>query len=810
MGQNRAAFAGQIADVPVPELIRTVTAGEGSGVVHFETTLGSATLWFSPGALVDADMGRFHMEAAVERLARVENGTFEVEYKPISRPSLIKTPLDELLARIEGTESGARRIRKRRRQTVWRPTAGGQARAAQPDPPEQVSKPAPPSEPRPETATPIRAVRSTDLPVAGAWTPPAKEAARPTPPAPARSDRTVIAAAPVPSPPSRPPTPRSPTLFGSVPTPPPPTPQSLFGTTPPAGDPARASTVARAIGLSPETSAGVPTAIVPADSQPCSAPAVVGRYEVLLRIARGGMGTVYLCRITGEGGFRRLFALKVIRDHLSRNPEYVEMLLQEARIASRLHHPNVVGIVDIGTFADQHYLVMDYVEGCTLSDLLKIHASNRPPHLLVPIMLDALTGLHAAHTLTDDDGSPLTLVHCDVSPQNMLVGTNGVCRITDFGVARAARVFHGDAPGGGEHARVTRGKPAYLSPEQVLGESLDHRSDVFSAGVVLWNALTGSQLFGGDSPEATLRQVLERPIPPPSSAGLRPPACFDKVVLRALQRDRTRRYQSAEEMLIDLRRVAITQDYLAPPSEVATWVTNTFGQQLELRRRAAGIGTPNQDSQPILIGELAPAEAGTPTVEAEESMSHTTVLPPGGFARRREAARSIQRVLILGLSSLAAAVLIIIGLVRPDWIRGGVMNDYGDYVVKERTPVAKPNEDGETEGSDTVALDETGHDSAGVAVEEAPDTDTMGATEASTDTLEPEPDLEIDPDDEPQEVLGKNDPPKRPPGPKPKPQGRSPDADAASDPSLAPTKPPPLAPPDLPDLARSGEPGDDE
>ncbi|MFO0633943.1 MAG: serine/threonine-protein kinase [Nannocystaceae bacterium] len=162
-----------------------------------------------------------------------------------------------------------------------------------------------------------------------------------------------------------------------------------------------------------------------------SAPAVVGRYEVLLRIARGGMGTVYLARVTGEGGFRRLFALKVIRDHLSQNDDYVRMLLQEARIASRLHHPNVVGIVDIGTLANQHYLVMDYVEGCTFSELLKVHRRTRPPHLIVPLMLDALSGLHAAHSLVDDDGSPLVLVHCDSSPQNMLVGTNGICRITD-------------------------------------------------------------------------------------------------------------------------------------------------------------------------------------------------------------------------------------------------------------------------------------------------------------------------------------------------------------------------------------------
>ena len=177
------------------------------------------------------------------------------------------------------------------------------------------------------------------------------------------------------------------------------------------------------------------------------------------------------------------------------------MLFRSARIASRLHHPNVVGIVDIGNLANQHYLVMDYVEGCTLSELLKVHRKTRPPHLIIPIVLDALTGLHAAHSLTDDDGSPLTLVHCDFSPQNMLVGTNGICRTTDFGIARASNALP-------ERSSITRGKPAYLAPEQITGRPFDHRADIFASGVVLWNALTGEQLFKGDTPEEVLDKVL--------------------------------------------------------------------------------------------------------------------------------------------------------------------------------------------------------------------------------------------------------------------------------------------------------------
>jgi serine/threonine protein kinase len=798
LGQVRAAFAGQIADVPVLELIRTITGAAQSAVVHFETTFGSATLWFAGGTILDAEMKGSRPEAAVERIATVDTGTFEVEYKPVSRPATFTMPVADLLARLHAQAPPASG-----EQTGWRPDdswppAGGGGPAAKLDEP-------------PASNTWVRAVRSTGMKTnLEQLDPPAL----PSTLAPRPLDRT-----------DRPPSPRPPPASPRAPVgesePP------MLATSTPAPAPSdRIASIARTIGLTVPTpdvvrptgvpsaiplhEPGAPSAISPADSQP-TAPAVVGRYEVLLRIARGGMGTVYLCRVTGEGGFRRLFALKVIRDHLSRNPEYVEMLLQEARIASRLHHPNVVGIVDIGTLAEQHYLVMDYVEGCTFSDLLKAHPRDRPPHLIVPIMLDVLTGLHAAHTLTEDDGSPATLVHCDVSPQNMLVGTNGVCRITDFGIARAARSFRSTGDGANPVA-VMRGKPAYLSPEQVLGEDLDHRSDIFSAGVVLWNALTGSQLFGGDGPDAILRQVLERPIPPPSTIGLRPPACFDKVAMRALHRNRTRRYQSAEEMLIELRRVAITQDYLAPSSAIATWVTSTFGQQLELRRRAAGISASGSDSQPILLRELPDAASGDLSNPTEESMSPTAVLRPGNSRSAKDNARSLKRVVILSLASLGAAAVLTLGLLRPDWLRGGVVNDYGDYVVEERAPVAadavepeEPDEPGSTGRARDVST----------AVESA-QRDENDASNGSDEVIEM---LETTPLDEsvalearelPRDLDAR--PPKaRETAPKEEPRSREPATrplehldghpeDEGQSPKT--TDPPPEQPPELPTLAR--------
>jgi serine/threonine-protein kinase len=880
--EPRAAFAGQIAEVSVVELLQTILQGGHTGIARFETPVGAATLWFRDGALVDADMGRHHMEGAVQRLLALESGTFEVEFKPITRRQVINATTAEMIAQappragapqaVPNDDNDVSRRRSRRAGISWHPTGGGKPRAdASGSVP--VMRPvvetssaavpivaAPPTIPAPPTAAaapqrsatmiapagavPIIAANVTPLapplpaPVVvptptpaippHAVTPsvaPASRDAAPdpsnevttnprrtvfglpmaTPPAPEADDDDRTLMRPSPSPPAPmfvpPPGPSAvpaapplqmesrPAQWGTATMPavvdPPPSsaprqvpvvvPTPTPGTAPPSGtaiesgrrpsasgefEPADRTVLAPAPGWSPPSSAPVVVSAEVVASQTmtagsirratpavasrpggarrteermaavagaigmgapperravsdtarldqqveaagaagltgASAPAVVGRYEVLLRIARGGMGTVYLARVTGEGGFRRLFALKVVRDHLSQNDEYVRMLLQEARIASRLHHPNVVGIVDIGTLANQHYLVMDYVEGCTFSELLKVHRRTRPPHLVVPILIDALMGLHAAHTLVDDDGSSLTLVHCDFSPQNMLVGTNGICRITDFGISKATNVIN-------ERPSITRGKPAYVSPEQVLGRPLDHRSDIFSAGVVLWNALTGEQLFSGDSPESTLQAVLQRPIPAPSTAGLRPPSCFDRVCMRALERDPAKRYQTAEQMLIDLRRVAIAEDFLAPSSDVGRWVSDTFGRQLELRRQAAGIAKGlGPDSQPMSLPVSVP-ELGLGDAELT---SETRALPDhyGATANESNASKTsllrsdvvpvlaepgpaddtpppaIGKALAVIAAVAIATIAISIAILRPEWIQGGSIDAYGNY-----------------------------------------------------------------------------------------------------------------------------------
>lgn len=339
----------------------------------------------------------------------------------------------------------------------------------------------------------------------------------------------------------------------------------------------------------------------------------VGRYELLCPIGRGGMGSVYLGRLTSEGGFRRLFALKLLRRHLLEDSASARRFLEEARLAGHIHHPNVVSVIDAGLYGSQPYLVMDYVEGASFKQLLSSHSHQRRPELIVPIVLECLAGLHAAHTLVDDNGAPIGIVHCDVSPENLLVGVDGVCRLADFGVARSAAL-------GGERETVTRGKPGYLAPEQILGAELDRRADVFSMGVVLYNALTGIRLFDAATAEETMQQVCIRPIEPPSTVGLKPPAALDEVCLRALAREPERRFSSAEEMMNELRRIALREGFLASPTEIAQWVRDSVGRELAQRR--------------LLILDAARAPISAPGLAATVPAGEAGLGPRGGLARR--------------------------------------------------------------------------------------------------------------------------------------------------------------------------------
>jgi serine/threonine protein kinase len=310
----------------------------------------------------------------------------------------------------------------------------------------------------------------------------------------------------------------------------------------------------------------------------------LGEYELIAELARGGMGRVFLARRASQAGFERLYAVKVLHDAMADEPEAVAMLIDEANIASKIHHPNVVAITDIGNQDGSYFVVMDYVEGCTLVDLLRRSGARRPARLVVPLVIDALRGLHAAHELVDAEGRPRGLIHRDFSPQNLLVGVDGVCRVADFGVAKArARLTH-------TRPNLQKGKISFMAPEQLESNAgLDRRVDIWAAGVVLWTALTGEHPFWGQDHLTTIRNIFSRAVPQPSTVGLRPPRCLDAVCLRALERDRGYRFPTAQAMADELQAVAVRYDLLAPQSEIADWVGAAFHDELEARRRLVRI-----------------------------------------------------------------------------------------------------------------------------------------------------------------------------------------------------------------------------
>jgi eukaryotic-like serine/threonine-protein kinase len=308
----------------------------------------------------------------------------------------------------------------------------------------------------------------------------------------------------------------------------------------------------------------------------------LGRYELILPIARGGMAQVWAARQTGAHGFSRIVAIKSILPAHVGEGSFRRMFLDEARIAARLRHSNVVEVLDLGQDGAHLYLVMPLIDGDSVSGLVRKQkraggAPTIPIGIAARIMADACAGLHAAHALTDEDGKPLELVHRDVSPHNILVGIDGTSRITDFGIAKAlGRIEQTDAG-------QVKGKFAYMSPEQLRREPLDARSDVFAAGVVLWELLAGERLFLGQDVLETAQRVLELPIPP-----LAPdvPAAFSELCLRALSRDKRDRFRTIAELRDSLEAAARASGTVTATAEVGAWVSGLIREQIGARHEA--------------------------------------------------------------------------------------------------------------------------------------------------------------------------------------------------------------------------------
>jgi len=341
-------------------------------------------------------------------------------------------------------------------------------------------------------------------------------------------------------------------------------------------------------------------------TQPSATESRGGRYAVHAEIGAGGMATVHLGRLVGARGFSRIVAIKVLHASYAKNKDFVERFLDEARIVGRIHHPNVMPTLDVISEGDDLRIVMDYVVGESLDQLesqMTTRKERIPPRIACAIIAGALHGLHAAHEAKNEFGEPLGIVHLDVSPQNILVGTDGTSRVLDFGVARA----RGDQSAAAQSGSVG-GKSAYLAPEQVRGAEVTPRTDVFAASIVLWEMLTGESLFAADNHAATMQRVLGGVIPAVSEKVPDLPPRLDELLKIGLRRDPTQRFATARDMALELEQ-AIQP---ALPSEVGSWVETVAAATLvaraakvqEMETQAASTASSGSTRPPGQLGGL--------------------------------------------------------------------------------------------------------------------------------------------------------------------------------------------------------------
>jgi eukaryotic-like serine/threonine-protein kinase len=391
---------------------------------------------------------------------------------------------------------------------------------------------------------------------------------------------------------------------------------------------------------------------------------VIGRYAIFDEIASGGMAAVHVGRLLGPAGFSRTVAIKRLHPQFARDPEFLTMFLDEARLAARIRHPNVVPTLDVVSAQGEIFLVMEYFLGESFAKLLGLakQAGGRPPiDVTAAIVAAALHGLHAAHEAKDERGEPLGIVHRDVSPQNILVGADGIARVLDFGIAKAEG-----------RAQVTRegqvrGKMAYVAPEQFLVGRADRKADVYAASVVLWEALTGQRLFLGETEAQTVARVLnDTPVPPSSIVpGISPE--LDRLVLRGLSRNPEDRPATARDMARDLEAI----EPPSAPSKVAEWVESMLGPELAERARvvskieqlrdlpATGLSSHPPRllataEEPTAVEYRSSVNASPGRVETTGSLEPTLV----EFARKR---RQNVVLVIAGIALILLAFLLLFG-----------------------------------------------------------------------------------------------------------------------------------------------------
>ena len=367
-----------------------------------------------------------------------------------------------------------------------------------------------------------------------------------------------------------------------------------------------------------------------------------GRYELLRKIAIGGMGAVYLARQKGPVGFQKLLVLKRLLPHLSEDDEFIQMFLDEGRIAAHLNHPNIAQIYDLGDVDGQYFIAMEYVHGEAVGPL-GLRAQQRkvviPLGLKCRIIADAAAGLDHAHQARSPSGRKMGLIHRDVSPQNVLVGFNGNVKLIDFGVAKVSGKLSQTIVG------TIKGKHAYMSPEQARGEELDARSDVYGLGTVFYELLTNQRLFKRESDIATLKAVVGARVPPPSEVVPGAPKSLDALVMKALARKREERYQSAGEFQLAIEDFLLAERLPGTQAHLNAFMKELYASELDEDRVASEPTVIQFD--PRLIREREPSSPSSTKmapVPQEQSQGKTkqAKAPAGSSVGTPARARPVQ------------------------------------------------------------------------------------------------------------------------------------------------------------------------
>ena len=333
-----------------------------------------------------------------------------------------------------------------------------------------------------------------------------------------------------------------------------------------------------------------PSTVSATEERTLTAPLVASvgssRYRVLLELGRGGMATAFLAAQAGPAGFRKLVVVKQLHPDLALEPELLQMFLDEARLAARIDHPNVVHTYEVSVEGDRPFIAMEYIEGQSLEGIARRARAASEPRAAFPLNLHLLVlrqileGLHFAHELKDFDGSPLGIVHRDISPHNVMVSYEGHAVLVDFGIAKAKSTTSHTATGS------IKGKSAYMAPEQFEGRGVDRRADVFAVGVMFWQALTGQRLFAGRS-DADIQRAVSTGVPKPSSVVPDVPGDLEAVCMKALAPRREDRHASAAEFLLALEAcIDADRSRRATSRELATHLQATFGDARAKVRRA--------------------------------------------------------------------------------------------------------------------------------------------------------------------------------------------------------------------------------